>query len=567
MYPVEWEDSVGQSQSEPIFDRIIRFFMATNCLYFLSAFFLLLGAYLMINSDILSQNLDTRAYQVYSIIQGYEIILIVIFLLVVRKLGVPEDGLVLAGIEILLFLDPLFFNNVFYTVNIPTGLSFGFTSLFLLLVKFLIVFQVGRLPMIPRLNGALFLTAGFIYFYPIALDTGLVGEFDRMAFYLLSWMPLFVALALPEAGDVSDSAGSESPFTAEQRQNFFLGVSLILMYIVISHFFWTRGIFEQTVKSLHLSPLFLTACILMLKLKPDWLYSSWGRLFIWGASLGAVLFSFTKEAIDFSIGYGPVEFSCLSVVLLAAIYLHYYVWKRTQENSHVAAGLVLTTLFLSGAFPSSIASNLMSLYAPPFVFLTLVISGLAWYKKSPVLTFVAGVFLILSVFGGFKLFRYEYGLFMLVHVMVYWMIALLSMFKYDKDYLLRSMLLLGLISHTLLKSGGFEVHTLYSAYFWCLALGFFAWSCYFSIPTYFVISIGAMATRLSMLHKGKIITWVKFVPKGINSGVFMIILSFVVLAMGYMVSAKKSMMRRDSGPPNLPGGGLDPLTATATDLE
>src|SRR5437899_3250423 len=67
-------------------------------------------------------------------------------LLVLRRLSLLEDGLVMAGMALFLFLDPTFFNNVFYTYKLNVGLEVNSLCLILSMSLYAILKSVGNIP-------------------------------------------------------------------------------------------------------------------------------------------------------------------------------------------------------------------------------------------------------------------------------------------------------------------------------------------------------------------------------------------------------------------------------------
>jgi len=538
-----------------LLDRVVRFFMETNCLYLLSALLLLIGAYLMIHSEILSSNHTVKTFQIYGIIQCYEIALIAIFLYVVRKLKVPEDGLVLAGIEILLFLDPLFFNNVFYTISMRIGLLSGVLGLALLAAKFLIVFKLGGLPFIPRLNGAIFATAAFTYFYPVVLVKDFYGGFAATAYYYLCWMPFLLTLVIPEIKNAVEKMSEASPFSDKQKKGFLVAVSMILMYVILSHLYESHGVFDMDSRVLFGTPFLLSLCILLPKLNPNWFSHTLGKMFVWVVSIIGILLSYSQEAMYLTYDLWGFKLSCLSVVLLGATYVHYFLWKKTDSQRHLVAAGVVATMFFSGPNPSAIFDNLSSFYAPPFVFLTVLSAVLAWYLKSRLFTFITGILFLLAAFKLGNVKQYEYGYFMLAQAVGYWILISMELFKMDKDFKFRTVLAVILLTHTFVNVVRLEEQALYTSYFWAQVLLFFGLGLLFNIISLTFVSVSGAGVQLLYMSRHKLNTAVLAVPRGIKTGVLMVILSFIVLGLGLMVSVRKSKMK--DWPPPQGGGGPD----------
>lgn len=523
-------------------DKIIHFLMVTNCLYLLSAALLLLGAYLLMHSPILSKDPLTKYIEVYAILQIYEVLLIVICLLVLRKLSVVEDGLILTGIEIVLFLDPTFFNNAFYAFNLPIGLTVNLFCLLFMLVKYAVLLKIGKLPYSHRINLCLFITAIFVYLYPAILSR----SFERIDvdyfYYFLCWVPLILAVIVPRIDLMVKKMTNKLSITANQKRNLFSAIVLISSWIVFSHLIESLIGYGLTFRAIYISPFLIAFCFLLIKLKPEWVNTANGKQFLWIAPILAILTSmFTGDKFLYPTILG-FYLSPLRFVLVANIYFSIYIWKKYNKRSYYIASFIYGTLFFSGHTIGNIIEN-MGNY-PLLLFLAIIFSVLAILKKRWNYTAIASLFYLFMFLSIFHKVDRSLSLFVFWQAAGFWLIFVFWKANITNKYFLQISVVILLILHAFLKSIGYEYSIFYNIYFWVLICGLFLFG--FLRKFIFLKTIVVIGFLVKLIYDGRqaFSSSLSILQRHLRSGVVIVILAFVILLFGYYISSLKRKVRK-----------------------
>jgi hypothetical protein len=86
-------------------------FIEWNYFYVVSAVLMMLGCYMLMRSPVIEGSKFAQTLKALLILQGYEILLIVTAVVIVRRLKILDDALTLLLLEMVLLLDPTFFSN------------------------------------------------------------------------------------------------------------------------------------------------------------------------------------------------------------------------------------------------------------------------------------------------------------------------------------------------------------------------------------------------------------------------------------------------------------------------
>jgi hypothetical protein len=391
--------------------RAIEFVIENAVLYYVSCCLLLLGTYLIMHSSWLSADFLMRYIETYSLFLAYAISLSGLCLLVLRRLGLVEDGLVMAGMALFLILDPTFFNNVFYTYKLNVGLIVNSICFVFSLSLYAALTKIGRVPWTRR-SAALTALAGlFVYFYPAGLNAGWTEETVGGYFYGLWWMPLVVALLcerLLRRRDSSEQANSEhreetdatgkrsgSAAIAERmRQRFLIACILIVTYIVLSHLAEANYTYSLEFHAEYLTPTFLAAGILFFKSKPE--LGSNGRSFLWICAVMAACCSFAGAGSTFRLPWGVILSPFHHGLGAVALFMLYF-WKTYRNRSWAMAAVVCMLLVVSGhSLPDSV-SNISHFHFLPFAYLAIVFAVFSAIERVPVFPTLAGACLLITI--------------------------------------------------------------------------------------------------------------------------------------------------------------------------
>ena len=378
--------------------RVTDFCINNSVLYYVSCCLLLLGAYSMMRSPWLPGSFLVKYCEIYGIFLLYVVLLTGLCCLVLRRLSMAEDGLVIAGLVLLLVLDPTFFNNVFYTYSLGAGLAvnsfcFGLSVILCALLK------AGGIPWSRTSAIQTVLVAGFVYYYPTGLNSLSLEAMRPGYFYLLSWMPLLVIVLCEritqgqsphEAGEICD------PTIIPQRleRRFRVARVLILFYVVIAHLIEASYTYSLGIHAEQLAATFLAAGFLSFKLQPN--LDRKGRCFVWICALLAAWCSCaaTEHSIiqlRWGVVLSPFNYGFAAIGLFL---LHF--WKTYRNRPWAIVAVICLALAVSGLSLSEAISNIGDLHFVPVAFLAVVFTIASMLQRHWVFpTLAGGCFMIL----------------------------------------------------------------------------------------------------------------------------------------------------------------------------
>ncbi len=530
-------DSINRTPS-----KIMRFFMKTNCVYLISAALLLLGAYLMMHSPILSKDSLIKYIEIYGILEVYEVLLIVICLFVLRRLTVAEDGLILAGIEVFLFLDPTFFNNAFYAFNLTTGLIVNGACLVFMIVKYIVIVKIGRIPRAPRLDLGLIITAGFVYLYPVLLCRSYDQVNVDIFYYAFCWVPLLAVLVFPSISQNLEGIKIAPDMPQNQQRNYLTAVILISFYIVVAHLIESAFGYHLTFRVFYLAPLLLSTPLLIVRFKPEWLTTLNGRQYLWISNGIAFLFAlynppaFTHTMLGFTIS--PYR---LTVAAIAG--LHAFFWKRLDNKAHGIAALVYTGFFLAGYNIENSVLNMLYAHLLPILFLAIVFSVLAFRHRTRLLVTIAGVTYLMLMYSILRGLQPGIVFFLFWQAMGYWLLWRMWNASIELKWFYRSSVLILLFIHALTNSFGREPVLFYMLYFYIVLAAVFIIG--YLIKSHLLKIIPLVALLLKIIYgKNPLIKFLFSLPKYlIQTGIVIVALAFAALLYGYYISTLKHRLR------------------------
>jgi hypothetical protein len=400
--------SVDQFKSVKKFvDRLVSFLIDTAVLYYVSCCMLLYGAYSMMHSPWLPGSDLVRYCETYGIFLTYVIVLTGLCLLVLRRLSLPEDGLVMAGMSLLLILDPTFFNNVFYTISPHVGLGLAVNSFCFALGMglYAATVKIGGVPWTRRSAAVTTLAAVFVYYYPAGFNAGWQDATVERYFSLLCWTPLVVATicerfkfeeAPADQRQEAQSSG-QAAIPERMRRRFLVAGILIVFYIILSHLIAANYTYTLLFHEEYLTPVFLAAGLLFFKLSPGLGFSGQCRPLLWmGAALAAYCSLPATNSLTINLPLGialsPFRYGFVAV----AVYLLYF-WRAYRQRSWVVAATLCLLLALSGPSLQNAAFNIFHFHFTPFAFLTVLFIGLSVLKGTPVFPTLAGGCLLISI--------------------------------------------------------------------------------------------------------------------------------------------------------------------------
>lgn len=259
--------AVAVRASAPI--RVVRSFIEANYFYLISTFLIVLGCYRLVRSALITGVEFNRTLCSLGVLQGYEILVIVTALLIVRRFGALNDAFSLFVIELALLLDPTFFSNSFITMY--SGHSASANAIMMLLVPFkLIVLQwiVGVHPG-HRYNAGFLLAALSVYAaaWPLAYYNPPLTRYGW--YYALGVQVMLIAFVLPPWRSILPPRLEATGFLTP-RQGLWLPVFMVLIPVAAaaSHFVESARIHDLLFFPANAAPLALAIAVLIIANTP-----------------------------------------------------------------------------------------------------------------------------------------------------------------------------------------------------------------------------------------------------------------------------------------------------------
>lgn len=380
-------------------NRLATFLMETAVLYFLSGCLALLGVYSMMKSPLLSGGLLSRYFEADIILLIYIVMLAVFCLLVLRRLALPVDGLVLAGLALLLALDPAFFNDVFYTTSLRAGLLVGALSFVLGMGVYAALIRFAGIPWMKSAAAMIALTSFFVSFYPVGLNLGWAAEGRAWYLYGLWWAPLvIVMLCLPRRRETEIRGAAVFP--EPMKQWFVRSCVTIVFYILFSHLIEAGYAYGMPFRAFYLTPGFLALGLLVYRRARA--FDVDVRQLVWLFGLAASFCAVVKSGtllLHLPGGLVVSSFRC-GLVAVALFFLYFWKYsgdKRYADRSWAFASLLLFLMVVSGnSWPEALA-GIMSLHFAPFFFLSMGLALLTAFTDTSATPVLAGWSLLVAV--------------------------------------------------------------------------------------------------------------------------------------------------------------------------
>ncbi|MBZ5521953.1 MAG: hypothetical protein LAP21_06900 [Acidobacteriia bacterium] len=381
-----------------VINRVAAFLMETAVLYFLSCCLALLGVYSMMKSPLLAGGLLPRYFEAYGTFFVYVVMLTVFGLLVLRRLALPVDGLVLAGLALLLVLDPVFFNDVFYTFNPQAGMLAGTISLVLGMGLYFALIRFGGVPWTKNAAAMIVLSAIFVSYYPAGLSIPWPAEAKGWYFYWLWWAPLAIVMVCQPGRSVPEISGGAA-IPAPMRKWFIRACAIIVFYIVYSHLLEAGYAYALPFHAMYLTPGFMAMGLLICRMRQ--LDSDRWRL-VWVCGLAAA-FCAAMKADNLLIRLLPgVALSPFRCGLIAVALFFLYCWKKSgekeyEDRSWAVAAAILLLFVVSGNSLTEALSSVAGLHFVPFFYLALVLGIFAAFTETSVIPTLAGWAFLIAV--------------------------------------------------------------------------------------------------------------------------------------------------------------------------
>ena len=355
----------------------------------------------MMKSPLLAGGLLPRYFEAYGVFLIYVVMLTVFGLLVLRRLALPVDGLVLAGLALLLILDPVFFNDVFYTISSKAGMLAGTISFILGMGLYVTLIRLGGVPWTKNAATMIVMTAILVSYYPVGLNIDWPAAAKSWYFYWLWWAPLAIVMVCqPERGGQGISGGAAIP--APMRKWFISACGIIVSLMVYSHLVEAGYAYALPFHATYLTPGLLAMGLMFCRMTQ--LDSDRWRL-AWLCGLAAA-FCAAMTADNLLIPLVPgISLSPFRCGLMAVVLFFLYCWKKSGEKQYedrswtVASGILLLFV-VSGNSLTEAFSSITGLHFAPFFCLALLLAILSAFTDTSAIPTLAGWSLLVAVMSS-----------------------------------------------------------------------------------------------------------------------------------------------------------------------
>ncbi len=383
-------------------NRIVSFFIDTALLYFLSCCLALLGVYSMMRSPLLAGDLLKGYFEAYGIFLVYVVVLTGFGLLVLRRLALPVDGLVMAGLALLLVLDPAFFNDVFYTANPMAGMPAGTLSLFLGMGLYALLIRFGGVPWTKSVAAMIVLTAIFVSYYPVGLSMLLREGAKAWYFYWLWWMPLALAMVCRRSPNGPEISGGVA-MPEHMRKWFVRSCAIIVFYIVYSHLAEARYAWGLPFHAMYLAPGCLAIGLLILRFARTLDSEKQRLIWVWG--LAAAVCAAMKSdhlLVRLPPGLSVSPFRC---GLIAVALFFVYGWKKSRGEEPTKSETRLWAFAASSVMLLVVSGNSMaeglaaigSFNFTPWFYIALMLGIFSRFNKTSIIATLAGWSFLIAI--------------------------------------------------------------------------------------------------------------------------------------------------------------------------
>ncbi len=257
-------DEILRDQSA--FISFVRTFIEGNYFYIISAVLMMLGCFLLMRSDVIRGTVFIRTLKTLLILQGYELLVILTAIAIVRKFKVMGDAFTLLIIELVLLLDPTFFSNSFFTMLSIESTLVNVACFLLVPVKLLILQKMLRFRLSDSAFGAFMFAAILVYLAEGPLNLIDLAISTHSYFYLLGFMPLVFCFLLPpvrEMVKIRDTAGG---YVTERQRTWLPGFLLIIpLFIIVSHYIESSQVYGIRLYWPYAAPIMLGCAVLVTK--------------------------------------------------------------------------------------------------------------------------------------------------------------------------------------------------------------------------------------------------------------------------------------------------------------
>jgi len=532
------------------FGRTIDFVMENAVLYYVSCCLLLLGIYSLMHSSWLSGGYLLRYCESYGTFLLYVVLLTAQCLLVLRRLSLLEDGLVMAGMALFLFLDPTFFNNVFYTYKLNVGLEVNSLCLILSMGLYAILKRVGNIPWTRRSTVMTVLAAIFVYYYPLAMNLRWEEGAEGKYFYLLWWMPLVIALLCEQVGSDASAAVQKAlhgqdrkpvnpGFTNVLKRRFHVATTLIVSYIVLSHLGEGAYTYSLQFRPEYLTPVFLAAGMLFFKLNPN--REKQGRQFIWVCIFlaGCCSANTGNSIVRLSAGVTLASFHFgLGAVGLCMLFF----WRIYRHRSWAIAGTLCLLLVVSGSSLSGSFARIIGFHFVPFFFLAIVLAIGSMLEGGPALPTFAGACLLISALSLTQILELD-KIAIFLQLWAIWIAMIQWHFHgYSRPRAYISASLVVLCVPVIMTSS--SPHTVaWSVDYFAVLVGLFMAGRFLKIRYLLALFVLGSVFTLAYVAWREMLTVAYALRRLFNSGVLMTALAFLLLPLAYYLSTLKMRKR------------------------
>ncbi|MBI4860325.1 MAG: hypothetical protein HY815_08695, partial [Candidatus Riflebacteria bacterium] len=529
--------------SKPI-RKLLRFLISENSLYLFSALCLLLGCFQVMSGQAPGAASLKTDLPLLATFKFYEVLVVLSCCVVFRRLAIENDGLLLACIALVLFLDPTAFNTRFYSVDKSMGLAVNAVCFGLVLVNISLLRWVGRLPISRSACMGIASVAALIYFGPALLD----ADFSNVSFtstlsqdhrYYFLWWGLLVAAAVGRRWIESEPRAGE--LSRHRIYYRYLDAVLVIFpfIILLTHLFLMEGVFSVKIYPACFAPVILGLMLLVERVVPRALDRHAGLALVgmWSAVLLSGSHSPEAQLQVAGVLVTPARFVAFLNALAGAV-----LYCRSGSAPFLAHSLLSGAACVAGATVPAMIDGVITLQPEPLavIWLFSVLAALRFGR--PLDVGIAGFTSILQLVRVLDLTPHV-AVFSAIQLTGLWLIALGRMYDIKQLVNLTAELAgcLMLYTYVALKADRFH-HDPIQAYFIFQIVGFFAMGWVFRQKSLCGLSacLGGLDLGLASFQRMQTVDFSGLARD--LGGVGLLFLAFLLLFVGLVFSFRKEQL-------------------------
>ncbi|MBI4834025.1 MAG: hypothetical protein HY811_04295 [Planctomycetes bacterium] len=302
--------------------------MFNNPFYLISALLMIIGCYLVLSPFQQGARSLADILIYLSIVNVYEVILIVTAIYIMVKKQVFRDGIILLIIEGFFLADVTLINPVFQFQGLWAGLFLSMLAIGLSATKIFLIVKYLNLSLSPIFYRFMVIGMVFLYLFGNIIALGIRQGFNNEMLMFIIWSTAgIIPIALL---GISNKKGESSGF----REKTHLAFSLILSSMAFIHLATMTWIVSSTFYLCFLATFLIAFAVIIAELKPHW---KEGKILHWiqyALPISAVLITldFPAKLVLNKSALVPIAISPLriSLTLSALVFFYFFMVYRRK---------------------------------------------------------------------------------------------------------------------------------------------------------------------------------------------------------------------------------------------